>query len=77
MTDDSNLTFETAYAELEDIIAQLDSGDLPLEQSVALFERGHRLASVCQSLLDRAELRVSQLLDGDPVDPLYTDDPDA
>lgn len=74
MINEPNLSFETAYAELEDIIAQLDSGDLPLEQSVVLFERGHKLAGICQSLLDRAELRVTNLLDGDP---LYTSADDA
>jgi len=63
MTTHENLSFEAAYAELEDIIARLDSGDLPLEDSVALFERGRKLAQHCQSLLDTAELRVSQLLD--------------
>jgi exodeoxyribonuclease VII small subunit len=62
MTDNQHLSFEAAYAELEDIITRLDSGDLPLEDSVALFERGRKLAAHCQSLLDNAELRVSQLL---------------
>ena len=64
------LTFEAAYAELEEIVTQLDTGELPLEQSVALFERGRKLAQHCQSLLDNAELRVSQLLDGGEVEPL-------
>jgi exodeoxyribonuclease VII small subunit len=63
MTDNQHLSFEAAYAELEEIITRLDSGDLPLEDSVALFERGRKLAAHCQSLLDNAELRVSQLLD--------------
>ncbi len=57
------LEFEAAYAELEGIIAQLESGDLPLEQSVLLYERGRALAAHCQTLLDKAELRVSQLQD--------------
>ncbi len=66
----SELSFETAYAELEEIISRLDSGDLPLEESVKLFERGRTLAQHCQTLLDTAELRVSQLLDGGQVEPL-------
>ncbi len=71
MTDDLNeLSFETAYAELEAIIAQLDSGDLPLEDSVRLFERGRKLSEYCQTLLDRAELRVSQLLEGGRIESL-------
>jgi exodeoxyribonuclease VII small subunit len=64
------LSFEAAYAELEAIITRLDSGELPLEESVALFERGRKLAQHCQALLDNAELRVSQLLDGGQIEPL-------
>ena len=71
MTDDLNeLSFEAAYAELEAIIAQLDSGDLPLEDSMRLFERGRKLSEYCQTLLDRAELRVSQLLEGGRIESL-------
>jgi exodeoxyribonuclease VII small subunit len=58
-----NLSFEEAYAELEDIVSQLESGKLSLEQSVALFEHGRKLAGYCQSVLDGAELRVNQLAD--------------
>ena len=65
-----DLSFEAAYAELEDIITRLDSGDLPLEDSVTLFERGRKLAQHCQSLLDNAELRVNQLLDNGQIVPL-------
>ncbi len=61
MSDISELSFETAYAELETIISRLESGELPLEESVALFERGRALSEHCQSLLDKAELRVNQL----------------
>jgi exodeoxyribonuclease VII small subunit len=61
MTNLTELTFEAAYNELEQIIAQLDSGELSLDDSVALFERGRQLATHCQSLLDNAELRVTQI----------------
>jgi exodeoxyribonuclease VII small subunit len=67
MAELTELTFEAAYAELEDIISRLDADDLPLEDSVALFERGRLLSQRCQSLLDNAELRVNQLLDGGDV----------
>ncbi len=70
MTEPLTLSFEAAYAELEDIVFKLDSGDLPLEETVTLFERGRRLAVYCQSLLDRAELRVNQLTDGGESVPL-------
>jgi exodeoxyribonuclease VII small subunit len=60
-------SFESAYAELEHIIAQLESGDLPLDESVTLFEQGRKLAEHCQGLLDKAELRVNQLTDDGEV----------
>lgn len=57
----TELTFEAAYAELEQIITRLESGDLPLDESVTLYERGRQLSDHCQTLLDKAELRISQL----------------
>lgn len=66
----SDLSFETAYAELDDIISRLESGELPLEDAVALYERGRQLAAHCQALLDSAELRVSQLNDDGTLTPL-------
>lgn len=59
----NNVSFEEAYAELEQIIARLESGELPLDESVALFERGRKLSEHCQALLDKAELRIQQLTD--------------
>lgn len=70
MTDMTDLTFEAAYAELERIITQLDRGDLPLEESVALYERGRKLTEYCQGLLDAAELRVRRLDDDGDLEPL-------
>ena len=70
MSNIDELSFETAYAELEQIITQLESGDLPLEESVTLFERGRKLSEHCQTLLDKAELRVNQLTDDGEVAPL-------
>ena len=70
MSDTNELSFETAYAELEEIITKLESGDLPLDDSVTLFERGRLLSEHCQSLLDKAELRVSQLTSDGRVEPL-------
>ncbi|MBZ0301671.1 MAG: exodeoxyribonuclease VII small subunit [Anaerolineae bacterium] len=64
------LSFEAAYAELETILEQLESGELPLEDSVALFERGRKLSERCQTLLDKAELRVNQLTGSGDVEPL-------
>jgi len=54
--------FEKALAELEGIVKQLESGNLALEKSLALFERGVQLARTCKEKLAEAELRVSQLV---------------
>lgn len=54
-------TFEAAYSELEGIIAQLESGELSLDESVKFFERGRELSAYCQSLLENAELRITQI----------------
>ena len=64
------LSFEAAFEELEGIIAKLESGDLPLEDSVTLYERGRKLSEHCQALLDRAELRVNKLNDEGEIEPL-------
>jgi exodeoxyribonuclease VII small subunit len=59
----TGLSFEEALAELEQTVAQLESGNLTLEASLSLFERGQRLALHCGRLLDEAQLRVEQLTD--------------
>jgi len=65
-----DLTFEQAFAELEDIVAQLEGGALSLEDSVRLYERGQALAQRCGVLLDAAELRVQQCADDGTLSPL-------
>lgn len=62
MTDETEqLTFEQALEELETIVNKLEAGDLTLEESLALFERGQHLAALCNQQLDEASLRVEQL----------------
>lgn len=56
------LTYEQAFEELENVISALEDEDHPLEQSLALFERGQALAEYCTTRLDRAEIKVKQLL---------------
>ena len=70
MSDINELSFEAAYAELETIIVKLESGELPLEESVELYERGRKLSEHCQSVLDKAELRVNQLTSDGRIEPL-------
>ncbi|HET7375841.1 MAG TPA: exodeoxyribonuclease VII small subunit [Anaerolineae bacterium] len=57
------LTFEEAFKELEESVAKLESGELPLEESLALYERGQALAVYCGKLLDEAELKIEQVAD--------------
>jgi exodeoxyribonuclease VII small subunit len=55
-------TFETSFAELEQVVGRLQDGGLSLEESMALFERGMALARQCSEHLERAELRLRRLL---------------
>ena len=56
------ISFEDAIRRLTEIVQTLEKGDLPLEQSVALFEEGVKLAALSQSRLDGAQRRVEELL---------------
>ena len=58
--EETELTYEEAYRQLEQILQTLESGDLPLEESLSLYERGSTLAAYCARKLDEAELRVQQ-----------------
>jgi exodeoxyribonuclease VII small subunit len=58
-------TYETRYARLQEVVAQLEAGDLALDETLKLYEEGVHLAAECQALLDAAELRVQQLHVGD------------
>jgi exodeoxyribonuclease VII small subunit len=68
MTDIATMGYEAAFAELETIVEQLATGDLALEETVALYSRGRALAAHCQALLDSAELRISRLDDASAGD---------
>ena len=58
-------TFESSVAELEKIVAQLEGGDVTLDESLTLFERGIKLSKSCQKMLDEAEKKVSILMTND------------
>jgi exodeoxyribonuclease VII small subunit len=67
-TKDKSESFEKLFSELEDTIAKLEAGDLPLDEALALFQRGMELAKQCGALLDQAELRIKELVPrGDQV----------
>lgn len=57
------LTFEQAFQQLEEIVARMEQGDLPLDQSLELHARGQKLAEFCARLLDGAELKISEIGD--------------
>ena len=57
-------SFESSLKELEQIVQQLEGGDLPLERSLELFEQGVRLSRECQRRLDEAEHKVEVLMKG-------------
>ena len=63
-TEPKTKTFETQLAALERIVRELERGDLPLEQSLKLFEQGVRLSRECQERLNEAERRIEVLLRG-------------
>ena len=60
--------FEKALAELEALVEKLESGDLPLDESLADFKRGVELTRQCQAVLDEAQQSVEKLLNPDDED---------
>ena len=58
------LTFEQALAELEKIVAELESGQAPLERSIEIYERGAALKAHCETRLEAARLRVEKIVVG-------------
>lgn len=68
------IDFERAVAELEGLVDQMEGGQLSLEASLAAYERGVKLARLCQNALRNAELKISQLDEHDRLEPL---DPEA
>ena len=68
-----SLDFETALRDLEAVVAQLESGELPLEESLKAFEKGIKLTRHCQSALQTAELKVKELTESDELADLDLD----
>lgn len=67
-------SFEQQLAELEKIVDQLERGDLSLEESVSLFERGVRLSNACKTQLSSAESRIQVLLDPEHKGPVRVEE---
>ncbi|MCL2822680.1 MAG: exodeoxyribonuclease VII small subunit [Polyangiaceae bacterium] len=68
---EDDVPFEESMEQLADIVEKLEGGDIPLNESVALFEKGMAIAKRSQAQLDRVEKKVEELLrvedDGTPV----------
>jgi len=62
------LSFEQALEQMTSLVAKLESGELPLEESVAAFEQGVKLSRRCESLLDKAEQRLQVLNSNEDAD---------
>ena len=62
--DIASLSFEQALAQLEEIVAKLESGQTELERSIELYERGARLKAHCEARLRAAQLRVEKIVVG-------------
>ena len=60
--DTNGLNFEDALAKLEQVVRRLESGDVPLDESIDLYEQGERLRRHCQARLDAAQARIERIV---------------
>ena len=64
VTDISALSFEDALRALEDVVRRLESGEVPLDDSITLYERGEAMRKLCQTRLDAAQARIERIVAG-------------
>jgi len=62
-------SFEEALKALEEIVRKLESGEASLDESIALYEQGHKLRAQCQARLDAAQARIEQIVMGSDGNP--------
>ena len=60
----SQMSFEQALKALEDVVRRLETGEVPLEESIDLYERGEQLRKLCQARLDTAQARIEKNVAG-------------
>lgn len=60
----SGMSFEKALLALEDVVRKLESGEVPLDESISLYERGEQLRRHCQARLDAAQARIEKIVAG-------------
>ena len=77
MGSEKKKSFEESLTRLEEIVRHLENGDLPLDESIRLFEEGTGLVSDCTEILDKAEQKVAKLVkgtDGAPEETVFGND---
>ncbi|HEY7808060.1 MAG TPA: exodeoxyribonuclease VII small subunit [Croceibacterium sp.] len=62
--DIAQMTFEDALRALEDVVRKLETGEVPLDDSISLYERGEKLRKHCQARLDAAQARIEKIVQG-------------
>jgi len=62
MTEFENISFEQALERLESIVAQLENGDVPLEQAIELYQEGMKLSNLCNGKLQQVESKIEMLI---------------
>ena len=73
----NNNTFEANMQRLEQIVRAMERGDVPLDESLKLFQEGTELVRICSKLLDDAQLQVKKIMtatDGSPVEEDFADE---
>ena len=73
---DKSYTFEQSIQRLDEIVKRMEQGNVPLAESLQLFEEGTALVTTCSQLLDEAELKVVRLMkgpDGEPIEMEFVD----
>ena len=60
--DISDMSFEEALKALQQVVRQLEDGEVPLDQSITLYERGEKLRAACQARLDAAQARIEAIV---------------
>ena len=60
----SQMSFEQALKALEEVVRRLETGEVPLEESIDLYERGEELRKLCQARLDTAQARIEKIVAG-------------
>ena len=63
-SDIAQMSFEDALRALEDVVRKLESGEVPLDDSISLYERGEQLRKHCQARLDAAQARIEKIVAG-------------